>query len=350
MKIAVISLTKNGANLAVEIGPQLGADIFVKQEFIDIRCLTGGLNAVPGSFISFVGKLFAGYNALVFIMACGIVVRSIAPYIKDKKTDPAVVVMDEKGKHAISLLSGHMGGANALAVEIARITGGEPIITTATDVNNVTAFDIFAVENSCIIENTEELKYISSELVNGDRVGFYTDCKLSGTAAGDVVLYNDGVHEDCRYCVVLSSRSDIAFECEKTLYIRPKNLILGIGCRKGVTKEQINDAVNDFMSINKRSLLSLKCAATLDLKKDEKGLNEFCSENMLELVIVPREAVKDIEDEFTYSAFVKEKTGVGSVAEPCAVIAGMDAKLICGKTVYPGITLALSEEEKEFYI
>ncbi|MFZ5989664.1 MAG: cobalt-precorrin 5A hydrolase [Bacillota bacterium] len=353
MKKAVISLTQNGADLAVKLGSSIEADIYVKSEYAShYGSLYKGCSIHPVGeiFGDFVGSLFESCDALVFIMACGIVVRSIAPYIKDKRTDPAVVVLDEKGKFVISLLSGHIGGANALAGEISLVTGGTPVITTATDVNDTVAFDVFAKQNDCIIENFEELKYISSELVNNNKVYFYCDHDIQGDLPENLIKLKGSGCIDKENAVVLSSKTDFEVSSRKAVFIRPRNLILGIGCRKGILKENVEVAVRDFMDKNKRSMASIKCLATIELKKDEQGLLEFCREHGLYLSTVSTDRVKEVEDSYTRSEFVKGKVGVSSVAEPCAVLSGKNARLICKKKVYRGITLALSEEEKVFRI
>ncbi|MCX7923583.1 MAG: cobalt-precorrin 5A hydrolase [Clostridia bacterium] len=353
MKSALISLTRNGADLACSIGLALQADVFVKPEFA-AECMEKyykvSIKPIKGRFNEFIGDIFGVYEALVFIMASGIVVRSIAPYIKDKKSDPAVLVLDEKGVHVISLLSGHLGGANVLAREVALITGGTPVITTATDINDMIAFDVFAKENNCVIENLQDMKYISAELVNGGRVRFYSDYMLDRELPENIMKYDEDNTTGCKYVVILSNRTNIEIEAEKALYIRPKNLILGLGCRRGTSKEEIALAVRSFFEKNNKSMLSLKGIATIDLKMDEMGLLKFCSENGIALFIVQRDQIRPIEDDYTTSEFVKTKTGVASVAEPCAVLAGENARLICGKTVYKGITLALAEEEKIYNI
>jgi cobalt-precorrin 5A hydrolase len=353
MKTAIISLTKNGANLSASLGQKLGADIFIKEKFIDTLKVDETdcpIMPVEDDFSAFVGRLFAQYDGFVFIMACGIVVRTIAPFIKNKTVDPAVVVTDEFGKHVISLLSGHMGGANELAVQVAQLTRGTPVITTSTDVNNTVAFDVFAEKNNCCIENIKDLKFISSELVNGGKVALYSGFKLKGHIPENVVTVEAESDTGLQYAVIISNHVDNVPSYRKVLYIRPKNLIMGFGCRRGVSKGQIESAVSDFLEMNSVSPKSLKAMATIDLKKDEKGLQEFCSEKGLELRIVNRDDIKKVEDGYTASNFVKEHVGVSSVAEPCSVLAGNNARLICGKTVYQGITLALSEEEMEFYL
>lgn len=348
MKTAVIALTRKGSELAVKLGEELNCDIYIKKEFIE----NGRQNIHPinKDFTGFVGDMFAAYRGIIFIMACGIVVRAIASYIKDKRTDPAVVVIDEMGKFVISLLSGHIGGANKLAQEVAVKTGGTAVITTATDVNDVLAFDLLATENGCIIENIGTLKYISSELVNGGCVGLNSEFCLNGRLPDNIIQIEDAANAECRYSVLISNNLCVEQDTSKVLIIRPGNLILGIGCKKGISGEQICEAVEEFMLLNGKSILSLKHVATVDLKEKEKGILDFCSRYRLELKIVKRRDIEKIESSFTRSDFVKEKIGIAGVAEPCAVLSSKNARLIIKKTVYKGITLALSEEEKVIYI
>ncbi len=348
MKTAVIALTKNGSQMARHIASKLDADVYLKREFMDHIDTEGRIKPLDGDFGAFAGCVFNSYEALVFVMACGIVVRAIAPYLKDKRQDPAVVVTDEKGRFAISLISGHIGGANKLAESIAGLTGGSAVITTATDVNNMLAFDVFAKDNDCVIENMNDLKHISSELVNGGKVALCSDYPLDGVSRDNIIICSDSRRYKCS--VVLSNRKVIESGPGKTLVIRPKNLIIGFGCKRGVSSEDVQNAVLDFLSVNNKSMLSVKCIATVDLKQDEAGLLEFCREHRLPLKIIHRDAVSKVENMFSGSDFVKEKIGVAGVAEPCAVLAGDRAELICKKTVYRGITLAMSQEEKIYHI
>jgi cobalt-precorrin 5A hydrolase len=350
MKTAVVSLTLRGAELAFKIGRQMKTDIYMKKQFTE-KYVLNDKNALihpVTDFSTLIEKLFKNYDALVFVMACGIVVRSIAPYIKDKVSDPAVLVVDEKGQHVISLLSGHIGGANKLANDVAQMTGGVPVITTATDINDVIAFDMFATKNNCQIENLKDLKYISSELVNGGKVGFYTDCSVRGIWPGNVI--EDQPPGNFKYGVALTNELNIPYKAEKLLALRPKNLVLGIGCRKGTPVQLIASAVEDFLRRNNKSLLSVKYLASIDLKKEETGIVEFCVRKGLEFRTFSAEAIKSIEDKFDLSLFVKKSVGVGSVSEACAVLGGDNARLICPKTIYKAITLALAEEERVFYL
>lgn len=353
MKAAIIALTRGGSLLALNVGRKIKAHIYLKVEFIENDMDSyEDIFKIEENLSQLIGKIFNKYDAIVFIMASGIVVRTIASYIVSKTKDPAVVVMDEKGQNVISLLSGHIGGANHLSKIIAKITGGNPVITTATDVNDVLAFDMFALYNNCEIENIESLKYISAKLVNGGKVGLYTDYAINGSIPCNIAVYDMETFktkkdEDC--CVVLTNRTDLNIQDKNVLILRPKNLVLGLGCKRGTSKENIRAAVYDFMKVNKRSIDSVRCIATIDLKQDENGLVEFCKEMGIFLEIIPRIDIEKIEGSFKGSDFVKEKTGVSGVAEPCACLSS-GGKLICKKTVYKGITLALAEEEKVLYI
>lgn len=348
MKTAVIALTRNGAETAIVIAERLQGDVYVKEKMLEeygLNARSSRIHPFAADFASLVQEIFRTYTRLVFVMACGIVVRTIAPHIKDKSSDPAVVVVDEKGKHAISLLSGHVGGANWLAEEVAAATGGTPVITTATDVNRVTAFDLFAAEQDCAIENIEDLKYISSALVNGGQISFHTDCALAGVLPENIVP--GGTELEC--AVLLSSATKpVKTGAKHILRLRPRNLVLGIGCRKGVTAEAIHEAVANFMERNERSMLSLVCAASIDLKKEEKGIVDFCDAEGIPFITLPSEKLQQVEHEFEASPFVKRAVGVGSVSEACAVYAVEGARLLCGKTIYKGITLALGEVKKTY--
>lgn len=359
MNTAVISLTRKGAELAFRLGYIYGCDVYMKEAFLEnFKKEPAGEKDAPtvialpadGSFTGFAGMLFESYDALIFIMACGIVVRAIAPYIRDKRSDPAVVVLDEKGKYAISLLSGHIGRANELAADISQKIGGMPVITTSTDVNGVTAFDVFARENGCVIENFELLKHVSSALVNGGKVFFHSDYGINGLLPENFLPYAPNAKPCSEFGVVISNKIGFEKHDGRTMYIRPQNLILGIGCRKGTTGDQINNAFMEFMELNKKSILSIKCVATIDLKKDEEGIQEFCSKYGFRLCIISRDRISSSAGSYTESEFVREKVGVPSVAEPCAVLGGEKARLICKKSVYKGITLALAEEERIFNI
>jgi cobalt-precorrin 5A hydrolase/precorrin-3B C17-methyltransferase len=346
MRLAVVALTKNGAVIADQIAAKMTADLFTEWDCHGIKSVGWPAN---GNFGALVGGLFEKYEGLIFIMACGIVVRSIAPFLQNKKADPAVVIVDEKGGHVISLLSGHYGGANQLARQIASLIGGEAVITTATDLNRVMAFDLFARENECVIENESELKTISAALVNGETVNLYTPYRLRGELPPQIRPGDfPGNPEDL--AVVLDNNLGNHPIARQVLFIRPKNLILGIGCKKGTSQAAIAGAVADFLQKYRRSFLSVKKLVSIELKANETGILEYCRQCDLIFQTLSADKLAVIQSRLSSSAFVKQTVGVGNVAEACAFLGGNHPRLICGKTVYPGITLALTEEEREFQL
>lgn len=252
-------------------------------------------------------------DALLFIGACGIAVRAIAPLCKSKTTDPAVVVMDEAGRFVIPLLSGHIGGANELAVEIAARIGAVPVVTTATDVRGITAIDSWAVHHDCAIENPRAIQPVSSALLDGRQVG-----------------------------VMISERT-LTPPYPVTLTLRPRTLVIGIGCKRGTPTSHIEDCITRFLHDNGLSLLSVRALSTIDLKADEPGLNEFCAKYGLPLLTYTAQALMALPGVFAHSDFVLKTTGVDCVCERAAVMAAQEhGRLLIGKTRFEGVTLALS--------
>lgn len=356
MNTAVLALTQEGARQGVFIARGLGADLYVKTSFR--HHLTAGFpESCLYSYDDFQTTLhdaFLQYEGLVCVMACGIVVRSLAPYLEHKTKDPAVVVMDERGQFVISLLSGHMGGANDLARAAARLTGGTPVITTATDVQGLPAFDELAVKNHCAIENMDRVKHISSALLAGETVYLYADVPFQGTLPPHLKPWKPG--EKPAAVVALTNglinaqtnQEPLAALGEKVLILRPRNLVLGIGCRKGKSAEAIQAAVTAFLNDQGKSPLSLRCLASISLKAEEPGLLTFAAERDLPFLTFTAEEIATVEAQCAASDFVRHTTGVGSVAEACAMLAGKPGQLIAGKTVFGGITLALWEEDTVF--
>ncbi len=252
-------------------------------------------------------------DALLYIGACGIAVRAIAPHVKDKTTDPAVLVMDEQGLHIIPILSGHIGGANALAGELALKTGATPVITTATDLRGVPAVDSWAVENDCAIENPYAIKSVSSAALAEKQVG-----------------------------VAITERL-ITPPFPVTLFLRPRTLVLGAGCKKGVDPQAFERNALSFMRENGVSAMSLRALATIDIKKDEEALTYFCDKYSLPMLTFSAGELRKLRDSFAHSDFVEQAVGVGNVCERAAVCAG--GRLLVGKTAMDGMTFALAGDE-----
>ena len=295
MKIASIAFTENGAKIVKMLVREMDVKGYVFEKY-----KTDGLETF-NNVSSLVRDIFKKYNAIVFVGACGIAVRSIAPYVKDKAKDPAVVVVDEKGNFAIPILSGHIGGANDLAEKIAALTSGVAVITTATDINKKFSVDTFAVRNNLHIGDTKLIKEISSRILNDKKVGLYTDYKLKNVP--------DCFEESNEVGICISDDDKKPFRT--TLNLMPKNVVLGIGCRKGC--ETVEESILAFLKVNGVSVYSLFAVATVDIKKNEKGIVEFCEKFDIPLLTFSAKTLSAVEGEFTTSEFVKKTVGVDNV-------------------------------------
>lgn len=289
---------------------------------------------------SFAGE-WHNAKAIICIMATGIVVRAIAPLLKDKRTDPAVIVLDEKGRFVISLLSGHLGGANRLAAEVADFLGGQAVITTASDVQGRIALDVWAEEKGLFVEDYERLKRLSARIVNGKRVRVYTGSSLKLKKVPDE--FN---------IVGLTDNAEIIISEElykkKALYLRPANLFAGIGCNRGTTKDEIQKEFTALLKKKRLSAHSIACIASIDLKRDEDGLLEFADDNRLSIRFFSGDVLNAVADELGIkgSKQVRAATGAAAVSEPAAVLAARQASdivdIIIPKVKRGNVTLAIA--------
>jgi cobalt-precorrin 5A hydrolase/precorrin-3B C17-methyltransferase len=292
---------------------------------------------------SLVEALWAKRRAFVFIMATGIVVRTIAPLLKDKKTDPAVIVLDEKASHVISLVGGHLGGANELAREIALRLGAEPVITTASDVNNLPSIDLWAKDNGLIIETWDALPRVASRLMNEETLRVYSESDIALPLA--FALEKDPIHADI--LITKKQRVEICGSCVKDqLYLRPKNLVLGIGCNSGTLASEIEDVVRTVLLEHNLSFLSIHSLATIDIKAAEPGLLEFAAKYGFPLRSFPAgelNAVRGIKK----SESVFQATGANAVAEPAALLASGSIKPLVPKQKSGNVTVAVALKKPE---
>ena len=247
MNIAIITINKNGENLAKKL----------EVDFSDVKIFNCRMSH-KGALKNLVKNIFNEYDGLIFIAALGIVVRVIAPLIKSKLSDPAVVAVDTAGRFAISALSGHEGGANNLAIKISNILGAEPIVTTASE--------------------------------------------------------------------------------------GKKNIIIGVGCQRGIKKQEIIKAIKFALAKTKQSFDKARYISTIDLKQKEAGLKEACWELGIPLRIISYDLVKNFNGEYERSKFVKEKIGLEGVCEPCALLAARKPKIILSKQKIGKVTVAVARE------
>ena len=393
MKVAVIAVSREGAALARQIqGLYPRAPIFVPARLVE-KEHASSCEHFEGGLQDFVGNIFHRFEALVLVMAVGIAVRVTAPYLEGKTKDPAVVVIDDSGRFAISLLSGHLGGANDLAQSLAEALGAQPIITTSTDRHGVMAFDLLARRWGWVLENQEDLKKISTAQIRGKPLLVYRDenlgLELPG-ALGNIIpvssgeeLFAPGVIPaagniqprtgtsgvgapyrstsmdrtaeagTCQHpqdekpagVVFITNRRAIPGLPQELPFItlRPRNIVAGVGCRRGVPARSILDALEKALEEAGRSGESLMLLATAELKKNEQGLLLAAHKLEVPLRLMTAERIREVEELFEGSSFVRRQVGVSAVAEPCAYLGSAKGKLILRKRCYDGVTVALAE-------
>lgn len=297
-----------------------------------------------------VGESFCTADALVFFTAAGIAVRSIAPWIGHKAVDPAVVVVDETGKFSISLLSGHSGGANEIAELIGRLLGACPVITTATDREGRFSPDDFARKNQLTVTDWNQAKKLSAAILDGKQIGIVSGLPAAAPLPKELYWYEEGKRgEKGEFGIVISYERRKEKEEEpfgSTLWLVPKRVAAGIGCRKGTKKEEIQRAVEECLKKANICPEAVSVVASINLKKEEQGIAAYCEEKQIPFLTFSPEELKAVKGEFSVSPFVQEVTGVSNVCERSAVAAVREGKLLCRKSVYFQVTVALAVREE----
>ncbi len=319
MKTAILCFSENGLKLAEGLAKSLDGETTVRFKEHDN-----------------LGTLFKESDALIFICAAGIAVRLVAPYLESKTTDPAVLVIDDQGRHVISLLSGHIGGANALAKEIAGRIGAEAVITTATDGAGKFSCDAWAATHGCSISSMETAKKISAAILERD-IPISSEYELPGCLPNGLVKGDSG---DLGIYIGIKT----AEPYRETLRLVPSVVTVGIGCKRGTEAQRLIDAVKEVLKDNEIDEKAIDHIASIDIKKDEEGLLACADYFGVPTAFYSAEVLNDIQGEFDESDFVKEMTGVGNVCERAAVAQG--GRLIVGKTTKGGITVAVSVKDR----
>lgn len=342
MKLSLICFTAQGARLALRLLEGLTGEGDLCSAYgpqkLKAGLEPGVLKPLKGSLNQWTGERFRDSDGLIFIGAAGIAVRAIAPFVRDKAKDPAVVVLDELGRFSISLLSGHLGGANELAGRTARITGGQAVITTATDIHGIFAVDVFAKNQGLVITDLKKAKEVSASLLKGERAGFYCDFPMEGKLPAELLLHRPGVHN---LWVTVKEASEEA--PEGALRLVPPLVTLGIGCRKGTPKEAIEEAVKAMLHNANLSKEAVKGCASIDLKKEEPGILAFADCFGIPFFTYSAERLSRLSGAFSASSFVKGVTGVDNVCERAALTLAEEwggGRLIVKKEVRQGVTAA----------
>lgn len=336
MKTAIISFTNKGAALAKITEEALSP--------LGYEVLTFRKKEITLSLSEWTKFAFSEFEAILFVGACGIAVRAIAPFVKDKFRDPAVLVMDEMGEHVISLLSGHVGGANALALKIAALTGADPVITTATDVNGKFSVDVFAKKNNLKLESRLLAKLVSAAVLENTLIPIYLEkgIQISDDLPDDLALMD--YENFCSFKGLKVAVTEKRFsDCEamqQILYLTPKRTVVGIGCRKDTPEETIEKKLGEAFKGAGISLNAIAAIASIDVKKEEKGIHALAEKLKVPFCWYDAEALLSLEGSFSSSAFVAKTVGVDCVCERSAVMASGSGALIFGKTAGDGVTIA----------
>lgn len=337
-KTATYALTAKGAVLARRIALATGAVSFVLD-----RYATEGDISFKG-FTALISDTFSIYDSHILIMASGIVVRAIAPLLRSKEIDPAVVVLDQEGQFAISLVSGHLGGANELARMIADQIGATAVITTATDCAGVPSIDMLARDSGMVIGDISLIKHVNAALLDGEKVKVY-----------DPELFLDLNKLDDFFCRVSSVDDLTDSQCgvcvdwrvhslpERVLKLYPKCLRLGVGCRRGVPADEIHTLVTDVLAEHGIAGQSIASMGSIDAKNDEVGMLEFAQQMDLEINFFSADELEKIKGT-TPSGLVMKHMGVGSVCEAAAMKQSGVNSLIIPKSKSARVTMALAKD------
>lgn len=339
MRFAVISLTVNGGSIASEIVSALSERHDV-QHYCFYRYPFE--NAVLFSDLQqIVNELFHECDGLIFVSAVGIAVRKIAPLLRSKLTDPAVAAVDERGRFAVSLLSGHIGGANALTEFIAGKIGAISVVTTATDMGEKFSPDSFAVSNNLHICNIKTAKEIAAAILNGERISILSDFPYKNLPSD----FDSDNNENYGICI---SENKDKKPFLHTLNLVPKNISIGFGCKKNTNCEIFESFVLESLSRNNIDIAKIRFAATIDIKKNETAILKFCRKYAISLKFYTAEQLMSVKGEFSSSEFVKETTGADNICERSAAIDG--GKIIVPKYSENGMTFsaALNKTEIDF--
>lgn len=339
MKVAIISVSEKGQNLAIDLKSKLDSDSTI------IKC-----DLYHKNVKKYFPILFYEYDAIIAIMASGILIRSIAPLIESKVKDPAVVNIGDNGNFVISTLSGHIGGANSLTHKVADLIGATPVITTSTDVNNKLGIDVIAKDLYLSIDDTDEILFFNKAILEGNEISFLVNPNKNFD-----YLFNYLTENTLEIDVSINFSSQIPEDeihvnmHEHKLVLKERRIVAGIGCRRGKECEKIYEGL--IQSINELNIdvTRVNMLASAEIKKDEKGILELSHRLDIPVRFVELDKLGLFEStDVAKSEFVHSKFGIWGVCEPSAlIIAGFDSELIYKKTSYDGVTISIAVENRK---
>lgn len=354
-RLAIVAITKHGTALARMLrGKMPGADLYYMEKFAIGDEADEGIHLFTGSVRLILPDLFQRYDGLIIFISLGAVVRMIAPLLQDKKTDPAVVVVDDRAEHAISVLSGHLGGANALTRRVASLLGARPVITTASDVQQTIAVDLFGRHFGWEIENFDKVTPVSAAVVNEERIAIVQESGERNWWTYDKPLPShirvyrspaEAIEAGFDAALVVTHRlltedEERALLTNGVLY-RPKVIVLGIGCNRGTAMEEIEQVVWETLAELRLSVRSVRNLASIDLKKDEPGLNALSKKYGWPLTVYTPEELNTVELPHP-SEVVYRYTGAYGVSEPAALLSAGAETWVMEKKKSGNVTISVA--------
>lgn len=348
-KWALITLSKDGVATASRLANYLDdreVVVFTKEKYVK-----NDEQVIATDISSFFGEAMKNYSIICAIMASGIVVRAIAPFLKHKSEDPGILVMDTKGEFVISLLSGHLGGANDAARLVEDRLGAKAIITTGTDVKGTMAVDVLAEKITCAIADFKGAKEITARILHGEKIGILNQeawpIDQVDLPTNIQIMSSEDDLSDCQGLIIISRQKDSLVINKDLPFVQliPKTIVLGIGCRKNVAGTKIIAKIEMVMADLGLHEKTIKAFSTIELKKDEAGITEACDYFKARKIIVPDAMVKMVESRFDGSDFVHQTTGLYAVSEPCGYIGSAFGSCLLEKKKLDGITLSVWQEK-----
>lgn len=375
MKLAIISFTENGIKLSQTVAKRLsGHKVTLYTKCSRYMAEDLKVQRVKESLQVWTAQRMAEGDALLFIGACGIAVRAIAPNLTDKLHDVPVLVMDEEGQYVIPILSGHVGGANELARELADLMDACPVITTATDVQKKFAVDLFAKRNHLEIMNKDGIAKVSAKALAGEQLTiairakniecyhpkFCEVCEEDFTEAENQLLREANMHkQDQEVCgvepplrlvpyvkdqpvdIVVSEMPD---NKNALIWLRPKRYVVGMGCRKNKDTEELLAFYQETLEQAMVEPGEVYALASIDKKKDEPGLLAISERMRMPFFTYTAEELNRVGECVHSSEFVKAQVGVDNVCERAAFAGcGVSGWLIYEKHAFDGMTIAIAE-------
>ncbi|MGZ4106949.1 MAG: cobalt-precorrin 5A hydrolase [Tumebacillaceae bacterium] len=354
---AIVAITKHGVERARELHRKLpGSDLYYMSKFAQGDEADKGISLYEGSVRLILPDLFARYTGIIQFISLGAVVRMIAPLLKDKKVDPGVVVVDDRAEFAISVLSGHLGGANELTRVVAELLGSTPVVTTASDVQKTIPVDLFGRQFGWEIESFEHATPVSAAVVNEEPVAIVQESgetnwwnyekplpsHLRTFASTEEAI---AVRDEWNAALVVTHR---VLEEEETnvllrngVLYRPKNVVLGIGCNRGTDLSEIEEVIEQALRDLRISIKSVRNVATIDLKKDEAGLLGVCAKYGWELVTYSPEELNQVPLR-NPSDTVFKFTGAYGVSEPAALLSAQATDWVLEKRKSGNVTISIA--------